>query len=788
MFVNYRTVDVRFGAVNAYDGLVRRFGADRVFLDQVAMSPGEVYPESIRAALDQVRVLVVLIGRAWLAEDPSTGARLIDRENDWVRREICRALERGIVIIPVLLEGAVSPRPDVLPTDIREVALRQAVPFRHRNQAADLARLTDAVARWVPEPATAGSPLPAPDPRFPADLPDFVDRVTEVREAADYALDRWPVIVIQGMGGVGKSKLAIHLAHRLRFRWPDRLLYVDLQGQDRAPVPPVEALGTLLARLDVTAEGTLRQRRDRWHAAIADQRAVLVLDNASSLAQVVPLVPADRSCLVLITSRHPIALDGAKYVDLDMFDEESARDLIEGVAGVVRPDLLAEVVGYCARLPIALRAAAVRLRRATAESVLLSLREERTRLAALRVAADELDVRASLVAGYRSMPPGLRRAFTALAVVPGTDFGVEVAAAVLGTGSAEAAATVDDLVLASVLDQAGGGRYRYHDLYRLVATEMITGKDRHAAAEAAVDWFESTVRGLAADHRADGLPRQDSLPWLDVEARNAWAAAVTATEAGLHPPAVSIANELKGYFVYRGLTEEAEHLLRTGLRSAVALGEFVPLLNTVLALADLLGDLERGAESVDLLDDLLAREMSDRHRSYVLAMKGARLREQLLHHDAVTTLEEALRLARSCEPLHLAWVLNYLGLAYEKSGRHHEALAAEAEAQRLYEDADDLPSVLWVSLYRSHTLESLRRYDEVEQSLRFALDTLAGMGQPASEASFTHRLCEFYAARGDYTRLVDAAASLRRIADRMDNDGIRAQAEEFRAHAHEGGT
>lgn len=155
IFVNYRTVDGRFGAASAHEALARRFGGDRVFLDHVSIQSGADYPERIVAALEEVRVLVVLIGPHWFARDPATGIRFIDREGDWVRREIRRAVQRGITIIPVLLDGAPAPSADELPGDVRVLSRCQAAEVRHRSLGADLDRLGDSVARYVPVGGTA---------------------------------------------------------------------------------------------------------------------------------------------------------------------------------------------------------------------------------------------------------------------------------------------------------------------------------------------------------------------------------------------------------------------------------------------------------------------------------------------------------------------------------------------------------------------------------------------------------------------------------------------------------
>jgi TIR domain len=171
VFVSYRTDDARFGAASAYERLADRFGGDRIFLDHVSLGPGDVYPASIRAAVEQARVMVVLIGHEWFGADHDIEVRLIDRENDWVRREIRRALERGIAIIPVLLDGTPLPSPDSLPPDVRGLVLRQTMEVRHRNLGRDLDRLSDAVARYLPAQASGGAAsAPVPGPARPADL------------------------------------------------------------------------------------------------------------------------------------------------------------------------------------------------------------------------------------------------------------------------------------------------------------------------------------------------------------------------------------------------------------------------------------------------------------------------------------------------------------------------------------------------------------------------------------------------------------------------------------------
>ncbi|MBC2868880.1 TIR domain-containing protein [Streptomyces mexicanus] len=153
VFVNYRTLDSAYVAATCYELLSAEFGPERVFRDCVSIRPGDRYPDAIRQALEEARVLLVLIGPQWLAPDPSAqdGRRLIDDEQDWVRREIRRALARDIPVIPVLLDGARLPGEEQLPSDIRKLFWHQALTVGHRTLGDDVRRLARRIEELVPE-------------------------------------------------------------------------------------------------------------------------------------------------------------------------------------------------------------------------------------------------------------------------------------------------------------------------------------------------------------------------------------------------------------------------------------------------------------------------------------------------------------------------------------------------------------------------------------------------------------------------------------------------------------
>jgi hypothetical protein len=155
LFINYRVVDNPLGAAGIHDALAGRFGADKVFRDCVSLEAGVFYPAAIREALVSAEVLLSIIGPNWLSlTDSMTGERLIDREHDWVRRELMWAHERAIQVVPVLLVDtpahAVPPKPDELPPDLRWFAHLQTFRFSQRTFGTDVDRLAARLTRLAP--------------------------------------------------------------------------------------------------------------------------------------------------------------------------------------------------------------------------------------------------------------------------------------------------------------------------------------------------------------------------------------------------------------------------------------------------------------------------------------------------------------------------------------------------------------------------------------------------------------------------------------------------------------
>ena len=222
------------------------------------------------------------------------------------------------------------------------------------------------------------------------------------------------IAVVAGAGGLGKTSLAVHAAHRVRRRFPDGQLYVDLLGATAAPLPPGDVLARFLRDLGVDGRDIPvdeAERAARYRTTLAGRRMLVVLDNARDAAQVRPLLPGSASSAVLVTTRSRMPdLASTKLVDLNVLDDDEALKLFVKVVGEERaaaePEATAELLDACAGLPLAIRICAARLVTRsgwTIRAMAGRLTDEHRRLDEMR--AGDLAVRASFEVSFTSLPP-----------------------------------------------------------------------------------------------------------------------------------------------------------------------------------------------------------------------------------------------------------------------------------------------------------------------------------------------------------------------------------------------
>ncbi|GAB3886969.1 BTAD domain-containing putative transcriptional regulator [Kibdelosporangium lantanae] len=375
-----------------------------------------------------------------------------------------------------------------------------------------------------------------------------------------------PVVVVSGLGGIGKTWLVLRWAHQNLDRYPDGQLYVDLRGFDPTtqPVPAAVAVRGMLDALRV--EGAAVPVDPAAQAALyrsltAERRMLVVLDNARDTEQVVPLLPGGAGCAVLVTSRHRlpglVAAHGARPLALDPLPAGVARELLAQSFGADRvsadPESTARVIDHCAGLPLALSVGAARALTQPGLSV-AALADDLNDIGLDALDTDDLSasLRAVFRGSYRTLGPELAMTFALLGLVSGPDIGLLAAASLVGQPVTEAAVRMRDLELRSLVTQHRRRRYRMHDLLRHYAADCADGypaEERDAALYRLVAHYVHTAylaNRVLAPERQDvdvvALPpgcvteqpttHAHALAWFGVEHANLLAAQQLAARRG----------------------------------------------------------------------------------------------------------------------------------------------------------------------------------------------------------------------------------------------------------------
>jgi tetratricopeptide (TPR) repeat protein len=438
----------------------------------------------------------------------------------------------------------------------------------------------------------------------------FVGRARE-RDFIDDARhgDIGAVIAIDGMGGVGKTALAVHWAHRVADRFPDGQLYVNLQGYASAPpLSPMQVVAVLLRNLGVAADQVpveLEEAAGLYRSLLAGKRVFVILDNAYSAEQVRPLLPGSPDCMVVVTSRDRmtglVATHGARQLTVDVLDDDEAVMLLTHVVGQERvasePEAVAELAKACGYLPLALRIAAANLSSRPGKSIAGYLAELRTedRLDGLTVPQDpHVAVGVAFDHSYHRLASDHQRLFRLLGLNPGPDVSVIGAAALADLEVEVAGQLLDELVDAHLVEPRGHCRYGQHDLLALYARQRAQQDDGRARSEAAMerllDWYLHSTEAATSLLRPGGvrLPTAPSATvlsptafagpsraaaWLVAELTNLVAAARYAADHGPRPAAWRLADALREYFWQRRPMVEWQLIAEAALEAATVAGD-----------------------------------------------------------------------------------------------------------------------------------------------------------------------------------------------------------------------
>ncbi|MGH8791381.1 MAG: BTAD domain-containing putative transcriptional regulator, partial [Stackebrandtia sp.] len=535
--------------------------------------------------------------------------------------------------------------------------------------------------------AGGGPAMPAPK-QLPADTASFTGREAQL-STLDQLLETGEsaavLSAVAGIGGVGKTALAVHWGHRVRERFRDGQLYVNLRGFDSGePLSVKAALNSFLRALGQSGDAipeTVDEAAGLYRSLLAGKRILVVLDNARDVAQVRPLLPGSPGSFALVTSRNRLAglsaLDDAHPLPLDTLGQADCLELLADLLGADRlhvdPAAAKRLAELCGRLPLAMRIAAANLAAETHTSVADFVAElERTdRLELLAVDGDpDSAVATAFDRSYRALDSATQDLFLRLGLVPGYDFAPALAAAIADRPEPHTRRLLDGLENAHLVEQHQPGRYRYHDLIREYARKSaeaaLNDSDRGTVRDRAVDWYFAQRNNLSS--------------W---EYDNVVAAFQTWRR---HPPALRLVRTLAMFADEGHDVAEVRRHVDAGLDVARQSDDADGLYHVSRALTiinyhagDFSSAIEHGRKVVELAppDD-----------SAVRTNLGGFLWAAGQYAEAETWLREALRVVESADKKeHLVTVLSNLGSVCHGLSKFDEA---ETHLKRSIRTADEL--------------------------------------------------------------------------------------------------
>ncbi|WP_410643260.1 tetratricopeptide repeat protein [Amycolatopsis sp. lyj-346] len=605
-------------------------------------------------------------------------------------------------------------------------------------------------------------------------LLDLLAPATTVPAAAGRAV---VVSAVAGMGGIGKTALAVHTALLAAGRgwFPGGVLLLDLRGYvpGRAPVQPQQVYASLLRELGLPAgqipatpgeqAGVYHRVLDRLAAAGA--RVLLVLDNAAHPGQIQDLLPRRPEHRALVTTRDVLDLPDARRIFLDVLGEPGAAGLLgrllragdpQDPRADAEPDAVLRLVGLCGRLPLAVRIVAAILTDEPALTVAElagQLGDADTRLHAM--AYGDRDVAAVIDFSYHRLAARAPEAAALLALLtvnPGPDLSTETAAALAGTSSVVAATQLRALRAASLLQHTPAGRWRLHDLLALYARRHLTPDAEGPATVRLLDCYSGNARAADAHLRAlPGRPvphrfagRRDALAWFDAEHANLTAAVAHAHHTGHLHHTTSLAAHLRRYLEWRWFLDDGVTVATHAGTAAGTLAD--PRLQAAawIDLGSALKEVRRFDEAITAHRQAgdLFRELGDRHgeaRSW--NNLGNALNAVRRFDEAIAAHQNDLTICRELGDRHsegTAW--NNLGNALGEVRRFDDALAAHRQAGDIFRELGDRGNEgeAWNNL--GLALWDVRRFDEAIDAHRQARDIYREVGDHRGEGTAWNNL------------------------------------------------
>ncbi|MEV0645739.1 BTAD domain-containing putative transcriptional regulator [Phytomonospora sp. NPDC050363] len=588
------------------------------------------------------------------------------------------------------------------------------------------------------DPSLAARPPASSGPvtsfrQLPPDIADFTgreDELARIAEAAGAAADGPAVVCLSGMGGVGKTRLAVRAAWSLAASYPDGQLFTDLRGYD-PELPPADPAAVLAGFLGLLGVGRaeiprgLDARARLFSERLDGRRVLLVLDNAADEAAVRPLLPTATGCLVLVTGRRELELGGVA-VPVGMFSRAEALSLLGRILGERRvddeADAAGELVGHCGRLPLAVAVAAHRLR--TRRTWRMADLVERLGGRGLgELAVGDRSVERVLALSYEALPERERRVLRLVGAQPVEDATAASAAALCGLDVATAGAILRSLAGEHLLGEFTPGRYRPHDLVRAHMAALSAAHDppgeRAEAAGRLLDWYSRAAYEIAGRMALYPVRLVGPLPetpvpipdtptfaegaaWFDAEYADLFGLIRFAAATGRTRHAVQLPFLMRVHFSNRALADDWTAAMMVAVEAARELGDLV----------------------------------AEGHAHTLLGLVNSSAGRLRASREHVTTALALHRRAGEVEGE--AGATMALGHLDRAEGRYREAIAHYERSRELFAGLGDRQWEIASSGAAGEALHQMGRTDEAIEVLRTAATLQGELGQGGEASTLTN--------------------------------------------------
>ncbi|MBJ7901886.1 tetratricopeptide repeat protein [Streptomyces sp. DSM 110735] len=508
------------------------------------------------------------------------------------------------------------------------------------------------------------------------------------------------VEAIEGMGGVGKTSLAVHLAHQMRDRYPDGCCFVRLgdHSPDRASTSPDRALTTLLRLLGVDGKELPHDTDELialWRSMARNRRMLVILDDAADSDQVRPLLPGDSPTAVVVTSRRRLpGMPGVRPLTLGVLPRDDAIALFVrrlGTRSRTKESEIADIVRICGHLPLAIEIAASRLLARpswTTTDLLDRLAADGAHVAELR--DGERTMEHVFALSYRALTDEQQLVFRRLGLHVGTEFGPHAVAALTGLSPRAAERILEELLTQHLVSEPSPHRFTMHDLLRRYARSLIDNDRIEPAEQARAATERMTDFYVRAADRADRLAHPyrsrmtlDSTPlsalpeiadaraaehWLSIEGANLLDTLGWITQNGSERQLAVCIHVLTEFLDMQGHLAMAEPLLRRAADHWSTTHDRTAQVKALLDLSIARSHRSRYEEAIAAAREALelARSLSDPELESECVHQLSIPLWQTGQYALVQSLQKTLlnSLSQTGEELHMARSYNFLGITH----------------------------------------------------------------------------------------------------------------------------